>query len=94
MYGAVGNAAEVANWKSFYTSNGLVGITNATPVQIDLAAWGDTVGLALENGVRPLKGQVVNLLEDAAEEQAIFSASLSSQYVGVTGIASLPDHYL
>ena len=88
----------VTNWKSFYTSNGLVGIADATPAQIDLAArgaaWGDAVGVALANGLGPLKGQVVNFLEDAADGQAIFSASLSSQHVGLTGTANAPDHYL
>jgi hypothetical protein len=88
----------VTNWKSFYTSNGVVGIGDATPAQIDLAArgaaWGDAVGLALANSVGPLKGQVVNFLEDAADGQATFSASLSSQHVGLTGIASVSDHSL
>jgi hypothetical protein len=41
----------VANWKAFYTANGIPGFAQATADQVDLAArgaaWGDAVGLAL-----------------------------------------------
>jgi hypothetical protein len=88
----------VTNWKSFYTSNGVVGIADATPAQIDLAArgaaWGDAVGLALANGVGPLQGQVVNFLDDAAAGSATYSASLSNQHISLTGIASSTDQAL
>jgi hypothetical protein len=83
----------VTNWKNFYTSNGVVGIADATPAQIDLAArgaaWGDAVGLALANGLGPLQGQVLNFLDDAAAGLATYSVSLSNQHIGLTGIA---DH--
>jgi hypothetical protein len=82
----------VTSWKNFYASNGIVGIADATPAQIDLAArgaaWGDAVGLAVADGLGPLKGQVVNFLDDAATGSATYSASLSSQHVGLTGVAS------
>jgi hypothetical protein len=73
----------VANWKAFYTANGVVGIASATPDQIDLAArgasWGDMVGIALANNLGPLSGQVTNFLEDAAQGTAIYGASLTGQ---------------
>ena len=51
----------VANWKAFFTVNGVVGISNATADQIDLAArgaaWGDAVGVALANNLGPLPGR-------------------------------------
>src|SRR5438046_1538319 len=54
-----------------------------TANQIDLAArgtaWGEAVGVALDNSLGPLKGQVVNFLDDAAQGTAIYSAPLSSQ---------------
>jgi hypothetical protein len=79
------NAMEtwVANWKAFYTSNGLPGIANPSSDQIDLAArgaaWGDAVGTALGNHLGPLIGQATNFLENAAQGTAIYSASLVSQ---------------
>jgi hypothetical protein len=73
----------VTNWKAFYTSNGIPGFSNATAAQVDLAArgaaWGDAVGVALDNNLGPLKGQAINFLEDAAHGTAVYSASLSSQ---------------
>ena len=76
----------VANWKSFYASNGIPGIVNASAVQTDLAArgaaWGDAVGLAFANNLGPLLAQVTNFLEDAAQGTAVYSAPLMSQ----------PDH--
>jgi hypothetical protein len=73
----------VSNWKAFYTSNGVPGLTNATADQIDLAArgaaWGDAVGVALANNLGPLHGQVTNFLEDAAQGTAVYEASLASQ---------------
>jgi hypothetical protein len=73
----------VANWKTFYTSNGIPGIPGASADQIDLAArgasWGDAVGVALANNLGPLLGQTMNFLEDAAQGTAVYSASLSSQ---------------
>jgi hypothetical protein len=73
----------VANWKSFYSSYGIPGISDASPTQIDLAArgaaWGDAVGVALANNLGTLNAQAINFLEDAAQGTAIYSASLSSQ---------------
>jgi hypothetical protein len=73
----------VTNWKAFYTSHGIPGIVNATAAQVDLAArgaaWGDAVGVALDNNLGPLKGQAINFLEDAAQGTAVYSASLASQ---------------
>jgi hypothetical protein len=73
----------VANWKSFYTSNGIPGILNASSEQIDLAArgaaWGDAVGAAFASHLGPLNEQATNFLENAAQGTAIYSASLLSQ---------------
>jgi hypothetical protein len=73
----------VTNWKAFYTSHGIPGIVNATAAQVDLAArgaaWGDAVGVALDNNLGPLKGQATNFLDDAAQGTAVYSASLASQ---------------
>ena len=99
----------VANWKAFFTSNGVVGIPNATPDQIDLAArgaaWGDAVGVALVNNLGFLPGQVTNFLEDAAQGTAVYSASLASQPIAapfatapisiqLVGAAALVDHLI
>jgi hypothetical protein len=79
------NAIEswVSNWKAFYSSHGVPGISNPTAAQIDLAArgaaWGDAVGVELANNLGPLKGQVINFLIDAAQGTAVYSASLASQ---------------
>jgi hypothetical protein len=71
------------NRKAFYTTNGVVGVPNATADQIDLAAlgaaWGDAVGVALANNLGLLPGQVANFLGSAAQGTAVYSASLSSQ---------------
>ena len=60
----------VSNWKAFYTAHGLIGQPNSTADQIDLAArgaaWGDAVGVALDNKLGPLAGEAANLLRDAA----------------------------
>src|SRR5262245_4900558 len=76
----------VANWKAFYSNHGVPGLSNASPLQIDLAAraaaWGDGVGIALANNIGPLNGQAINFLEDAAHGTAVYSAALTSQ----------PDH--
>ena len=73
----------VANWKAFYTGNGIPGFAQPTADQVDLAArgaaWGDAVGLALANNLGPLPGQVTNFLQDAAQGTALYSASLASQ---------------
>ena len=73
----------VANWKAFYTSNGIPGNATPTADQIDLAArgaaWGDMVGVALANNLGPLNGQVINFLDDAAQGTAIYGASLVGQ---------------
>jgi hypothetical protein len=37
------------------------------------------VGVALANNLGPLKGQVINFLDDAAHGTAVYSASLASQ---------------
>jgi hypothetical protein len=68
---------------SFYSSNGIPGLSHPTADQIDLAArgagWGDAVAVALANNLGPLNGQVTNFLYDAAQGIAIYSASLTSQ---------------
>ena len=88
----------VTNWKSFYTSNGVPGISHASATQIDLAArgaaWGDAVGVALANNLGPLSGQTINFLEDAAQGTANYSAGLASQpnhvpFQGSTASASV-----
>jgi hypothetical protein len=99
----------VINWKAFFTSHGVVGIPNATPDQIDLAArgaaWGDAVGIALANNLGLLPGQVTNFLEDAAQGTAVYAASLASQPIAtaflsapigvqLVGAAALVDHHL
>ena len=96
----------VGNWKSFYSSHGIPGIASASADQIDLAArgaaWGDAVGVALNNNLGPLLGQVVNFLDHAAQGTALYSISLASQpsaagsvmaseAVAVTGIAAHLD---
>jgi hypothetical protein len=89
----------VSNWEAFYAGNGIPGIPNPTAAQIDLAArgaaWGDGVGVALDNNLGPLNGLAVNFLEDAAQGIAIYSASLSSQptsHAQLTGVAAPIDH--
>jgi hypothetical protein len=56
---------------------------NASSEQIDLAArgaaWGDAVGTALASHFGSLNGQATNFLESAAQDTAIYSASLISQ---------------
>jgi hypothetical protein len=73
----------VSNWKTFYSAHGIPGQVNPSAAQIDLAArgaaWGDAVGVALDNNLGPLKGQVINFLEDATQGSAVYSASLASQ---------------
>jgi hypothetical protein len=73
----------VSNWKTFFTQNGIPGVSTANGAQIDLAArgaaWGDAVGVALDNKLGPLSGQVTNFLEDATQGTAVYSASLSNQ---------------
>ena len=73
----------ITNWKHFYTSNGIPGISNPSTVQVDLAArgaaWGDAVGTALANDLGPLGDQAINFLEAAAYGLAVYSASLASQ---------------
>src|SRR5262249_32893054 len=75
--------AYVTNWKNFYTSNGLPWDAHPAAAQVDLAArgaaWGDAVGLALNANVGPLLAQTTNFLEDAAQNIAVYSASLASQ---------------
>jgi hypothetical protein len=48
----------VSNWKAYFTHNGIPGVANANEAQIDLAArgtaWGDMVGVALENKLGPV----------------------------------------
>ena len=72
----------VANWKAFYTTNGIPSITTPNADQVDLAAraaaWGDAVGVALDDNLG-LKGQAINFLMDAAEGIADYSMSLIGQ---------------
>jgi hypothetical protein len=76
-------AGFVANWKAFYSSNGIPGIPTPTATQVDVAArgaaWGDAMGVALGNSLGPWGGLTTNFLEDAAQGTAVYSASLSSQ---------------
>ena len=73
----------VSNWKVFYGSYGIPGIANPTSEQVDLAArgtaWGDAVGVALENNLGPLKALTANFLVDAVEGIASYSMSLVGQ---------------
>jgi hypothetical protein len=73
----------VINWKSFYATHGIPGISGATPDQIDLAArgaaWGDAVGVALANNLGDLYQQTINFLEDAAHGTAAYSSPVASQ---------------
>lgn len=85
----------VANWKAFYTNNGIPGISNPSAAQVDLAArgaaWGDAVGTALADDLGPLEDQAINFLEAAAHGIAIYSASLASQPQGSPSLASSVD---
>jgi hypothetical protein len=76
-------AGFVANWKAFYSSNGIPAFPTPTATQVDLAArgaaWGDAMGVALENNLGPWGGLTTNFLEDAAQGTAVYSASLASQ---------------
>ena len=74
----------VVNWKIFFTSNGIPGISSPSATQVDIAArgaaWGDAVGIALANNIGgALNGQVVNFLEDTTQGTAIYGASLVGQ---------------
>jgi hypothetical protein len=73
----------VANWKAFYSTSEMPGISLASADQIDLAArgaaWGDAVGVALANDLGPLRGQTSNFLMDAAQGIANYSMSLVGQ---------------
>ena len=73
----------VANWKTFYTTNGIPGTAHASAAQIDVAArgaaWGDAVGVALANNIGPLLAQATNFLQDVAQGTADYSAPLTSQ---------------
>jgi hypothetical protein len=87
----------VANWKAFYTAHGIPGFAQPTADQIDLAArgaaWGDAVGVALENNLGLLLERVVNFLEDATRGAALYYTAVEEQpyhapYQG--GIATFP----
>ena len=73
----------VSNWKTFYSNNGIPGISNPSADQVDLAArgaaWGDAVGLGLANNLGSLQAQATEFLMDAAQGNAIYSASLVGQ---------------
>src|SRR5262249_34900661 len=85
----------VAFWKGFFSANGISGIPNPTADQVDLAArgtaWGDAVGIALDNKLGPLYGQTVNFLADAAQGMAVYSASLASQKIAAPFQGSTPS---
>ena len=61
----------------------MVGIPNASPEQIDLAArgaaWGDAVGIALANNLGDLYDQTTNFIEAAAQGLAVYGTSLEGQ---------------
>jgi hypothetical protein len=93
----------VVNWKAFYASHGVPGISDPSAAQIDLAArgaaWGDATGVALANDLGPLKGHVINFrLDVAAQGSAANSASSASQAIhgdatiGSTGSADTGVH--
>ena len=73
----------VANWKAFYTEHGLPSFIAPSGDQIDLAAraaaWGDAVGVALDNDLGPLKGNIINFLMDAAHGLGDYSMPLVGQ---------------
>lgn len=73
----------VSNWKAFYSNNGIPGISNPSADQVDLAArgaaWGDAVGLGLANNLGSLQAQATEFLMDAAQGNAMYSASLLGQ---------------
>jgi len=73
----------VANWKAFYTAHGLPSLSAPSADQIDLAAraaaWGDAVGVALDNDLGPLKGDVFDFLVDAAQGSGGYSLPLVGQ---------------
>ena len=73
----------VSNWKAFYSNNGIPGISNPSADQVDLAArgaaWGDAVGLGLANNLGSLQAQATEFLMDAAQGNAMYSASLVGQ---------------
>ena len=73
----------VANWKAFYTEHGLPSLIAPSGDQIDLAAraaaWGDAVGVALDNDLGPLKGNILNFLMDAAHGLGDYSMPLVGQ---------------
>ena len=76
-------AAWVANWKAFYTAHGLPSLSAPSADQIDLAAraaaWGDAVGVALDNDLGPLKSNIFNFLIDAAQGSGGYSLPLVGQ---------------
>jgi hypothetical protein len=73
----------VANWDTFFSTNGIPGIANASPNQIDLAArgaaWGDMVGVALANNIGLLEKQTADFLLAAAQDMAIYGVPLVGQ---------------
>ena len=73
----------VANWRAFYSEHGVPSLSAPSADQIDLAAraaaWGDAVGVALDNNLGPLKAQVTNFLLDAAQGSAEYSMPLVGQ---------------
>jgi hypothetical protein len=73
----------VANWKAFYTLQGIPGNATPTANQIDIAArgaaWGDMVGVELVSDIGPLNAQVMNFVDDIAQGTAIFGAPLLGQ---------------
>ena len=83
----------IANWKALYTQNGVAGIPNATPEQIDLAArgaaWGDAIGVALVHELGPYHGYSIDFLEAAAQGLAIHGAPIEAQ-ANVAGFQSGP----
>jgi hypothetical protein len=86
----------LTNWKGFYTSHGIPGIANPSAAQIDLAArgaaWGDAVGLAIDNNLGTLKGSAIYYLANAAAHGgAQGSASLAEHPDTVAGSAPIHD---
>jgi hypothetical protein len=69
------------NWKTFYSANGVLGDFNPSTIELAAkgAAWGDAVGVALDNNLGTLKAGTMNFLMDAAENIALYSQPLSSQ---------------
>jgi hypothetical protein len=73
----------VSNWKAFFTTYGISGIAHPTADQIDLAArgtaFGDAVGVALDNNINGIHDLTNNFLGVASHGTGVYSAPLALQ---------------